>query len=398
MKRCPDDGSLRAYLDQELNAAEEARLVAHLQGCYQCEATIQRLQADADLVSRKLATLNCGPESAAMSPTRALARFRQRREEERVASAKHLLWERIGAQMKGLFSAGWKVGAGVAVALCLVAVVSVAPVRLAAEGLLSQFRVQTFTAVTVDPTQLPEPPRPDQLGKLEVQGSPQVHRDVTLSQAQGMVSFKLKTPAYLPAGVPTDPRLMASDEGRFTYTIDGGKLQAYLQSIGAGDIQLGADVGGSVISGHVPPMVIAIYSAQPSRDVVAEPEPGSSAASTAPTAKPSGPTVAVIQGQSPTFDVPDNLTALRDELLKSPALPEGLAQQLAAIQNWQSTVPVPVPSRADSHSVTVHGQPGGLVVSEGNATVVMWQENGIVYAVAGDVSEAELMKVAESLR
>lgn len=379
MKGCPEAGSLRAYLDNELGVIEARQVREHLADCAGCAEAVRHLEADAGLASMKLVKLRPGSEKAGLSPAQALARFQRGAAKSRSVATPS--WGGIGAQVMRLFSAGWKVGAGVAIALCLVALVAIAPVRSAAEDLLSQFRVQRFAAVTVDPTQIPEPPRPDQLGKLEVAGSPQIHQGVTFDQAQSRVKFDLKTPSYLPADVPTVPQYAASDEAQFTYTIDRDKLAAYLAQIGAGDVLLADELDGAVVSGRIPSMVAALYASE---------------AMASEETQPSGPAVIVMQGESPSYEVPPDLMALRDELLQSPAVPTGIVSQLAAIQDWQSTVVVPVPTEAESREVTVQGQ-SGLLISEGGKSVVMWEQDGIVYAVAGNISEAELIRVAESL-
>ena len=379
--KCPDVGGLRAYLDRELTGWEERQLVQHLADCPRCAEDLRQLEDDAALVNAKLALLNLSPAPLAR-PSAALARVEQRLGLRGAGPRKLSPWERVGAQIMTSFRLGWKVAISATLALCLVIVAALPPVRLAAEGVLQQFRVQKFTAVTVDPTQLPELPNPEQIGTLEVTGSPQMHQKVTLAQAQGMVTYQLKTPAYLPSGVPTTPQLMASDAGNFIYTIDRAKLAAYLQQIGAGNLKVADSLNGAVIRGHVPTMVAAFYGAEPSSSSEAQ---------------PAGPAVMLVQGESPTYEVPDDLAALRDELLRLPNLPASLVAQMAAIQDWQSTVVVPVPSQATSRNVTVQGQPGLLISGEGN-TALLWQQNGILYGLAGNLSQAELIKVAESLR
>ena len=57
MKGCRSDGELRAYLDAELPAREQAALASHLQECARCRELVDRLESDRMWVNERLATL-----------------------------------------------------------------------------------------------------------------------------------------------------------------------------------------------------------------------------------------------------------------------------------------------------------------------------------------------------
>jgi hypothetical protein len=97
------------------------------------------------------------------------------------------------------------------------------------------------------------------------------------------------------------------------------------------------------------------------------------------------------------LDVPANVNVdyLRAEMLQSGALPPQLAGQLLAIQDWKTTLPVPV-IKGTSEQVSVDGVTGALVV-EGPGAVLYWQKNGALYVMAGSVSKQDLLAAAGSL-
>ena len=76
-----------------------------------------------------------------------------------------------------------------------------------------------------------------------------------------------------------------------------------------------------------------------------------------------------------------------------------LAAQIRAIKDPSSTLPVPIPvDMATSKKVTVQGVEGIFVGdSTGLGSAVIWQKDGIVYGVAGTLTEQQVLAVANSL-
>jgi hypothetical protein len=117
--------------------------------------------------------------------------------------------------------------------------------------------------------------------------------------------------------------------------------------------------------------------------------------------------------ESPTLTTPDSLdmNALREDILMLPGLPTDLVAQLRSIENWESTLVIPVPEGAVTSDVSIDGEPGLLLEAgefdgsdwgiefelEGDASVVMWHDDGNLYVVAGSVSGSDLLDVANSL-
>jgi hypothetical protein len=87
---------------------------------------------------------------------------------------------------------------------------------------------------------------------------------------------------------------------------------------------------------------------------------------------------------------------LRQQLLKSGAVPPAVASQLLAIQDWRTTLPVPV-IQGTSKPATVDGANGTLIVGEGPHPLLVWQKDGVLYAMSTSGSEQELLDAARSL-
>ncbi len=110
------------------------------------------------------------------------------------------------------------------------------------------------------------------------------------------------------------------------------------------------------------------------------------------------PFAALFQLKTPSLDVPANVNVdrVRADLLRSNALPPQLAGQLLAIQDWKSTLPVPV-VRGQAKQVPVDGVTGTLVSGEGPDPVLFWQKDGVLYVMSASGSEQDLLDAARSL-
>jgi hypothetical protein len=112
------------------------------------------------------------------------------------------------------------------------------------------------------------------------------------------------------------------------------------------------------------------------------------------------PKLVVAQGRPPVVQS-DGVTVeqLQSYLLAQPGISPQLAAQIRAIKDPSSTLPVPIPvDMATSKKVTVQGVEGIFVGdSTGLGSAVIWQKDGIVYGVAGTLTEQQVLAVANSL-
>jgi hypothetical protein len=117
----------------------------------------------------------------------------------------------------------------------------------------------------------------------------------------------------------------------------------------------------------------------------------------------------LIQAMSPEVQVPPgfDVERLAEVGLRILGLDAGEARRVATTTDWRSTLLVPVPTNASTfRQVTVHGQQGLLITTTAHGdgekrregTVVMWTENGRVYALAGNFGGPDVMQMAESVQ
>ena len=75
-----------------------------------------------------------------------------------------------------------------------------------------------------------------------------------------------------------------------------------------------------------------------------------------------------------------------------------MASEIRAIGDPTQTIPVPIPvDLASGSSVTINGARGLLIGdSTGLGSAVLWQHNGVVYAVAGTLTTNQVLGIARS--
>lgn len=388
---CVDRGELRAYLDGELAAGRGALVESHLASCDSCRQECEALGRNASFARSAMDGLAPLPSQLPMPRLSGVRDVVRRGEMSPVTPL-----ERIGDMMKNLARnvAGSKMrlaGAALASLVLVGLLFTLSPVQTLASGFLSIFRVQKFVAVTVDPSSLPDLTSPEQLGSFSTTGSGKP-RTVSVDEASKDVGFRVAGPTTLPAGLEPTPRsVVAADGYTISYVPDMEKVNRYLATIGATDVKLPARLDGATITLQMPPSAQLLYLEKGAVDRSADgkmmPRVGQKFLFLGMTT-------------SPTLTVPDgiDLEQVRTELLKIPGLPADLVSQLKSIQDWKSTVVVPV-VKGTSRDVTVQGEKGLLVTSpDGQGRHLVWLKGGVVYAMSGSVSEAEIIAAAESIK
>src|SRR5438067_17428 len=110
------------------------------------------------------------------------------------------------------------------------------------------------------------------------------------------------------------------------------------------------------------------------------------------------PTLVIAQTRIPTVDSTGATAAqLEDYLLSQPGVPPEIAAQLRAIKDPASTLPVPIPQGlATTEAVQVNGV-SGLMIKAAIAAGVVWEKNGVIYAVGGQLTPDQVLAIATTL-
>ena len=270
-------------------------------------------------------------------------------------------------------------------------------VRAAAQQFLDLFRVQRFTAVSIDPSRMDQIQQL-QNGKLDLKallsrdlqilkdpGEPRLVGDaVAASQATGM---DVRLPVVLPEGM-TQGEIRVGGEGLVRFTADTSKLETLLETLEINDVQIPSQLNGAVITVRIPPCAIATYSRGKAQ-------------------------ATLMQANSPEIKLPTGvfLPQLAEMGLRVAGLSADEARRLAYSIDWHSTLMVPVPANAASfREVELRGTKGLLIETRsGNrppnpnrprvqpASFLLWTEADRVYVLSGTVRSIELMELANAL-
>lgn len=419
----PDIGAWRAWLDDEpADGASEASILSdHLDACTACQQAVADLQEARDLAAATLLPL--APAAVPSADAVALARerlaWRQRQLHRQpvalpAAAATIPLEPQHPRQPAATLTlsnsqeptpmsqarthsplfARWRLAAsGLAAALALTLLVGTEDGRAIAAQFLAQFRSERFTVVTV-PTGMSEHPFEALAGLGTISGNPDARGEpvASVAEASQQVGFPVKQadPATLPANVSATPSsIQVMQASQFRFTFDQDRARAYLEANGGQGVTLPAKFHGASLVVSVPDVVLM--------------EHGSTQADGARSAQPG-----LIVGQARALEVTAeggtggdvSLDEMRDFLLSLPGLPPETVRQLRAIQDWRTTLPIPVPADSVAWQETTIGGSQGLILNDnsGIGSAAIWQQDGRVYGVAGALKANDIQRIANGLK
>lgn len=262
-------------------------------------------------------------------------------------------------------------------------------VRTAASELLTIFRVEKVKTVSITPSDISRIEKAirdgagqvdiENFGKVEFNGKQSSSR-VTLEEARGAVDFQLKLPISLPDGY-REQEFYKNSGGALNLTLDTEKTNQIIKSLGSEKF-LPDELNGKTFTVKIPATVNARY------------------------AGPNDSHIFIWQGRSPELTASGvDVVSIRDALLALPFLPDNLRNQLAAINDWQHTFLIP-DFGGTSREVDVAGSQGvfitppadGSAERRDNPNSLIWQKNGVVYAISGHLTLEQALQMAASMK
>ncbi len=376
------DGELRRMHDEPLTIAEAGR--GHLAGCPRCRARYDAVAADASHAARLLGAPGSVPNvEAAWNAVQARVGSggRAPRLVQRFSAALQLSWPRLARP---------------ALAVALAAILAVAAVSTGiAQNLLTIFEPKEIVGIPVT------------RGDLEAAayGLPDLSAYGTLdwtpprplpvadgATAATQTGLPIPAAVSLPNGVQPDADYLVYPRSTGSFAFSAERARAAAARGDRTPPPMPASIDGSRLYVAVGPTVVITYGG-----TLRTPAEGAAG-------KQAGggfPSVAITISKAPTvYSNGVSVKQLEDYLLAQPGISPRLAAQIRAIGDPASTLPIPIPvDLAGSHEVRVQGVKGVFVGdSTGLGSGVIWQKNGIVYAVAGMLTESQVLAVASSLR
>jgi anti-sigma factor RsiW len=384
---CPTDGELRFAIEADDTSMSSVR--AHIDQCAACQERGEELRAAADWSTQAIAGL--AEDGGDPDVNLAYNRFRT------LAAGGPVADSAGGSRMGQLFAArSMRAATAVVATIAVVVAVTFTPMRTMADDFLNQFRVQKFAAVTIPMDMLAplEGLAGAELGEGDMQGfqdalgqlgaldttfefdEHNLPDPITLEEAEAQFG-DIDEPDDLPAGFDSAPNAYLTEAGSASYEMDTATAQMFIDALN-----------------------LPIYSLpDPEQYPTLEFGVDVPAGAVLEYQNEAGERIVVGQMASPSLQFPDGLdmNALREDILQFPGLPADLVAQLRAIDDWESTLIIPVPEGAESEDVTINGEPGLLITHE-LGSAILWEKDGILYGVIGQVSDDEVRDVADSMQ
>jgi hypothetical protein len=368
----PSDGTLRRALDEPI--ATDAASREHVATCARCAGRVQRMSADAGAVQAMLVS---------QDPVVDVAAARARLARTEAATPDGVSASGSARPVRSPNSRASRVMAGFAVA-------GVASVLLVATGaaqdFLSLFQPSQLATVPVTAADVRSLAGLASYGTVTGGSSIAFEPEADAAAAAAAAGLGAPAVADLPAGTPATPRYAVVSGGVVTFTFDGALARTAAARSGGVLPPVPAGLDGSTLSVSIAPAVVVSYGVDP-------------AALLHGGSVPTGEAFLVIATRTPTV-TSTGVTArqLEDYLLSVPGIPAGVASEIRAIGDPAQTIPVPIPvDLASGSAVTIGGSRGLLIGdSTGVGSAVVWQHNGVVYAIAGTLTSTQVLAVADS--
>ncbi|MEA2565968.1 MAG: hypothetical protein QOD49_1145 [Actinomycetota bacterium] len=394
MKRHPSQSVLRQILDEPGAVPEPDR--THAASCASCRRHSEAMAADAAVAAAALTGAN-----EAVDPVPALRRLRSA--ETGVVPPKPTLADRLRTRVQ---LAGRRTLRAGAILTVVVASMGALVATGVASDIIKIFQPESFVAVPIDITSLGTLPDLSGYGSVRVLQSPQGDVASSLAGAAQSSGLHLLTPGKLPSEIKGDPAFHVLSAGSASFTFSKAAASASAGKFGKPLPALPATLDGSSLTLNGGPVVIETVGSQSSLGPFSVPKSGASG--TAPDNAHHGllgglggiPQLVIVQMKAPVLysDGP-SVAQYEDALLSMPGVPASLASQVRALGDLSSTLPIPIPtSLASAHAADINGAPG-LVIGDttGIASGVVWQSHGLVYGVAGSLTDRQVVAIARSM-
>jgi hypothetical protein len=386
------DGEIKAYQDKEVSAELRVRIQAHLESCPGCQRRAAGLREQRARNISRLDRLGPEPLQNPISTSLAHARLAARLEEYN--KEKFSMWQKLTTSIPRL--------AWVALAVVVILAISLAfaPVRAIASSFLGLFRVQQVRVIEIDPQEISHQlESSSDVGNLmgenvqiEALGELQEVKDV--AEASALAGFA----ARLPTKMDGEPHLVVQPGGSAKFNIDLELVDAVLHDMGRADIELPRELDGASVEISIPTAVLAEYG------TCRQEEMGEPDISATPRPRVFRDCTVFTQMPSPTISAPPDLdiAQIGEAYLQLLGLEEDEAAQFASSVDRTSTFVVPIPRYdTDYREVQVGEATGTLIYREQGFEpfyILLWVDDGIVYALKGNDDWTAAVDIANSLK
>jgi hypothetical protein len=275
---------------------------------------------------------------------------------------------------------GRALGGVVAAGVVLTAVVFT-PAGSLAQSFVTIFQPKQVTAVQLTSLDVRSLSQLRHYGAIHVPARVPGQRATSVESASTLSGMKVLVPSSVPSGVPNSVTFAVSPGATASFTFSAAKARTWAATTGMNLPAMPPRVDGSTIDVTVGATVVATYGACAT---------GCSAI----------PPLVIGQMVAPHItSTGANLTQLEDYVFSLPGVSPQLASELRSIGDPTSTLPIPIPSSsAHADPVTVQGVHGEAIGDDtGIGSLVVWEKDGMVYAVGGTLPLSQVESISNSL-
>ncbi|MED0680009.1 zf-HC2 domain-containing protein [Aneurinibacillus thermoaerophilus] len=365
--KCPDIGFIQAYIDGEINRDMRKAFSAHLEHCPNCRTSLEQAKKLEQWAETAIQEAFTEPKLSHLSidTDAAWERFEQRLQHElKPVKTKRKGWINMKKPYKKLM-------AGTAAAAVLLGSLAIPQVQVAASQFLSIFRMDKVEMIKLTQSDLQEIERwvaGNEKGMKEIKGIGKIwvgeqngdRGTRTFEKREDAIKAGYALPA-IPEGYKTE-NIFVSPSFTLHMQLDTKKTNALLHQLKA-NVEFDETLDNKPFSLTVPEAVhIELVPANADTKK----------------AHPSAH-ISYMESGAPQIQVPKDvdLNQLRETVLSLPFIPQNVKQQLASIQDWQRTLPIPyiIDEKHQTREVTVQGAKGIIYEAE-NQTFLIWQKDG----------------------
>lgn len=390
-------GVLRAHLDGELEAGQSVLVANHLENCSPCCSERSAVKSNAAEATSSLDQLPHLHWDAAKTDAAWNAFRRKRQQVVSEQQERRLTPRRI-----------WSLaGAGATLAFVTL-LFTFAPLRSWAESFLAIFRVEHFTVLELNPTQLHGSLQNDAFFNQTVGHILSDEVTVTLAPQKPIPVPDAATASKLAGfqvrllGGQLPSALLFKSGAAAQLKLDRDRLQSILNEAGRTDLQIPASVNGAVLGLRLPAGIVAFYGncgSLPAR-LRGIHEPANNDA-------PDSSCVSLMEMPSPVVTAPPQFNSTQMAQIAQIALQFlGMNPRQAASftqrVDWTTTLVLPVIEGQTSYeNIDIAGNDGVLLRPQSprsaNRFTLMWVEKGIVYGLNGSGNDTIALNLAEQL-
>jgi len=380
---CPEQRLIEAYLDGELSREERKVFAKHLDHCSTCRTTLaehKRLAQWADDVIDESLPHVSDADMDHIDVGRAWTHFQAALQERAavqhpdnsVDEPKSVSHTSVSApptvltppkrRWSTMAKTYQKWIAGTAAAVVVIGSLSMPQVQAAATDLLSMFRVEKFEMITLTEDDINEVSKwmnSHEAGEIDLEGlgtftkheggqAPRSFENIELAQKEGF------QPSPTPAGFKAET-LDIQPEFTIELKLDINKTNSMLKTLGA-TVLFDEKLHNQPFTVTFPHMTETRYSSTERSDLRFS--------------------YSVLK--TPHLEAPAgvDIGQLRQTVLQLPFIPPQVSEQLARIEDWQSTVPLPyVEGNNEMEKISVNGTDGLFIYEGDRDATLIWQKD-----------------------